>query len=119
MIDSKKWLKFDITSKLFNIEQEYRQKLKMADQDVLNKYFENTYKILNKKYNVMFDNDKVFIRHFSGYPKPWQADFYFDQKRKPKKILGLELFWKYAKMTLFYQEIIKIKETFSTSNILW
>ncbi len=114
------WRERDILKTLFDIENKYRGRLLCPDQDILNKYFENNYKMLDKKFNVIFDNSEIIIRHFAGIIKPWQADFYLDTKtNKPILAQNIKDFWKYAKMTSFYEEILKIKETFLKSNILW
>lgn len=120
LINNSKWVVQNITQKLFDIEQKYREKLKIADQDILNICFQNSYKLLDIKYNTMYDNPEIIIRHFTNYPKVWQADFYLDlETKQPKKIEHADIFWKYAKMTPFYQEICDIKNKFLASNLLY
>lgn len=120
LINNSKWVGQNITQKLFDIEQKYREKLKIADQDILNICFQNSYKLLDIKYNTMYDNPEIIIRHFTNYPKVWQADFYLDlETKQPKKIEHADIFWKYAKMTPFYQEICDIKNKFLASNLLY
>lgn len=120
LINNSKWVVQNITQKLFDIEQKYREKLKIADQDILNICFQNSYKLLDIKYNTMYDNSEIIIRHFTNYPKVWQADFYLDlETKQPKKIEHADIFWKYAKMTPFYQEICDIKNKFLASNLLY
>ena len=120
LINNAKWVGQNITQKLFDIEQKYREKLKIADQDILNICFQNSYKLLDIKYNTMYDNSEIIIRHFTNYPKVWQADFYLDfETKQPKKIEHADIFWKYAKMTPFYQEICDIKNKFLASNLLY
>ncbi len=119
LINCEKWHQQDIEQKLFQIEERKRTALCMADQDVLNICFENNYKILDEKFNVVRPNPNIVIRHFAGQIKPWQADFYLDPVSKaPKRIQNVELFWKYAAMTPFYEEIKQIKEDFLNSNVL-
>ena len=118
LINCENWRRNDIQTKLLKIEKKYRDKIKTADQDILNCCFDNNYKIIDKKYNVMFENDIIKIRHFTSIIKPWQADFYF-YGAKPKKIQSTDLFWKYAQMTPFYDEILKRKKDFLNSNILY
>lgn len=126
-INCKKWREEKVTEKIFELETKVRDKLQLADMDLLNKYFENNnYKELPNKYcylnedDIILNNrpDKIIIRHFAGAIKPWQADFYIFDK-KPYKINNSEEFWKYAKMTLFYDTIIEKKEQFLNSNILY
>lgn len=120
LIDSNKWRNNNIFEKLISTEKKYRELLSMADQDVLNIYFESNYKELKKKYNVIYDNQEIIIRHFAGFPKPWQADFYLNSStKKPRKIENSQEFWKYAQMTLFYKDFLLMKETFLNSNILY
>ena len=80
--------------------------------DVLNICFENNYKVLPLKYcyvNQAYENNNSFadmvIRHFNGSIKPWNIDkkvtntFSFVFKK--------DLFWHYAQLTQFYDEILK------------
>lgn len=120
LIDCEKWHKNQITNKLFETEKKYRKQLRMADQDVLNIFFQNNYEILDKIFNEQDTSENFVIRHFSGSIKPWQADFYIHSKtKKPCKTANLDLFWKYAKMTAFYDEILKAKKIFLESNLLY
>lgn len=70
LIDFKKWRKGNITEKLFEIEKKYRGHLLCNDQDVLNCYFEDNYKLLDTKYNSSVDEDCI-LRHYYGQAKPW------------------------------------------------
>lgn len=120
LIDCDKWRKNIKLEDLLAIEQKYRNVRYHNDQDVLNKYFENNYLLLDKKYNVMETSEEVVLRHFTGSIKPWQADFYIHSKtKKPYKTSNIDLFWKYAKMTAFYDEILQQKEQFLSSNFLY
>lgn len=119
LINNLKWIEENITQKLFDIEKKYRERLKIADQDILNICFHNCYKLLGLQYNTMYDNHEIIIRHFTNYPKVWQADFYLDfETKQPKKIEHADIFWKYAKLTPFFQEICDIKTKFLASNLL-
>lgn len=118
LINCKKWRENNITQKLFEIEKKYRNRLRMADQDVLNICFNN--EMYNEMYNEQEQNNNFILRHFSGSIKPWQGNFYIHAKdKKPYKTANLNLFWKYAKKTLFYDEILKRKEDFLNSNLLY
>ena len=102
LIDLKKWREKFVTKKLFEIEKEYRGNLLCNDQDVLNKYFENNYLVLETKYNAWFYSDKnVILRHYYSIPKPWEI--------RPKlcifKFNDYKKFWFYLKKTPFYEEI--------------
>ncbi len=69
------------------------------DQDILNSLFNNKVKFLDRKYNVYYrhylHNSPTTILHFAGPQKPW--NFY-------KLNEGFELYWKYFKLTPFYNE---------------
>jgi lipopolysaccharide biosynthesis glycosyltransferase len=87
-------------------------KPKYQDQDILNLYFENNYKILDSKYNVSYwmwkynqekPDKKItsslnnpFIVHYSTF-KPW----------KDLDVIMGNYFWKYARMTPFYEKILE------------
>lgn len=70
-----------------------------VDQDVLNSIFHGKVKFLDRKYNVFYTifpaNNMPSILHFPGAEKPW--NYY-------KKNEGFELYWKYFKLTHFYNE---------------
>lgn len=108
LIDCKKWRKENTLEKLFTIEKQYRDNLKYADMDVLNKYFDNNYQNLDKKYcyigqNFEFYNEtgNITIRHYNGKTKPW----HIAPDTKTELMPNLAEFWHYAKMTAFYDEI--------------
>lgn len=105
LIDLKKWNSENIKNKLFEAEKELKEKLQFADQDLLNKVFENNYLQLDKKYNVIekSQSSEVAIRHYAGYLKPWQTD----ENLKTDLLYMSEAFWKYAKLTDFYNDIKK------------
>ena len=95
------------SSTLFETEKKYRDKLKWADQDVLNIAYENNYKILDKKFNFMTDEkecEDIIIRHFNTDVKPW----HFDECLNTSYVSNLQCFWHYAKKTAFYNEIKKL-----------
>ena len=83
LIDCKKWRSQNITEQLLLLTSKLgsEKKLKAADQDVLQKYFDGKYlhlpyvwninsgNILEYKRTERFENVKVF--HFSGPKKPW------------------------------------------------
>lgn len=105
LINNPKWNEQNISEKLFEIEEKYRGRLECNDQDLLNKYFENNYKQLPQKYNSKKIENDTIIRHFYHHIKPWNIH--------PNATLGsqllpdFEIFWKYAKITPFYDELLK------------
>lgn len=121
LLDCEKWRKEKIVDLLLNIVNNSTVDVKYPDQDILNLYFQNNYKILDKRYCYLTCYEKStsqVIRHFTEYPKPWLADFYLDNK-KPKPIYNRELFWKYAKMTSFYKDLLKFKKDFLSQKFIY
>ena len=112
VIDIEKWNKTDVTSELFKIAKQYESKIKHADETLLNKYFDNNYKVIDIKYNYLdYDvvnspNSEIIIRHFATPMKPWNSNFSM-LNNKIKKLKNFEDFWHYAKMTPFYDELIE------------
>lgn len=113
LFDCKKWRQDNILNGLLTLEKKYREYLKYPDQDLLNKYFETNYKILDKKYCYLdpwfsIEKDyKFIIRHYTANYKPWKIPPNIDSKNFP----STKLFWNYAKKTPFYEELEK--KTFS------
>lgn len=107
IIDCEKWREENILQKIYDIEKVFRNSLKFADMELLNIYFQNNYKELDTKYcyinqNYFFSDisNEILIRHYNGAIKPWHINFENDI------IKDVELFWKYAKLTAFYKELV-------------
>ena len=70
-----------------------------VDQCVLNSILHGKVKFLDRKYNVFYSifpaNNMPSILHFPGAEKPW--NYY-------KKNEGFEFYWKYFKLTPFYNK---------------
>ena len=108
LINCAKWRSKKLFAKLLDIQVEYGDKIKCMEQDLLNKCFDNNYKILPRKYNYLtsnftyFKNDTdIIIRHMVGRIRPWQIN----ENTKTNLMPNLKEFWHYAKMTLFYEEL--------------
>ena len=108
LIDCAQWRNNNLFEKLLDIQFEYGEKIKCVDQDLLNKYFDNNYKILPRKYNYLTDNfiyfpndTDIIIRHMVGRIRPWQIN----ENTKTNLMPNLKEFWHYAKMTPFYEEV--------------
>lgn len=114
LIDCKKWREEKITSACFSILRS-NQKLRYGDQDLLNIVFASSYKYqkLHQKYCVIpfqlvetqsFSEDsrealrKPFIIHYAGGNKPWITSGPLEND-----------FWRYAAMTDFFPDIIKMR----------
>jgi lipopolysaccharide biosynthesis glycosyltransferase len=118
LIDCAKWRENNITEKLLILETQIKNLLRFPDMDILNKYFDGNYKILDKKYNmttqqVLYDKlngisiDDMVIRHFESNKKPWNSYYY-----KQHPIPYHEHFWLYTRLTPFYDSMM---ETFKIS----
>lgn len=120
IFDCDKWRQEGITEKLFQIQRQYKDKLKYVEQDLLNKYFDNNYKVIGTEFNLMNSNIATLIecpekfkglpyqkwncivRHFEGPMKPWL----YNERVYPDyrcKTLNFDEFWFYAAMTPFFE----------------
>lgn len=107
-IDCKKWRENDITNKLIELIQSNTFKLNCPDQDALNIYFNDNYKILSPKYcwinqNFYFYKDcsDIIIRHFNGFVKPW----FINPDTNLNLMQNIQDFWNYAKLTEFFNDL--------------
>ena len=108
LVNLKKWREDNIESKLFENVFKYSDVLMFPDQDTLNITLNSKVKYLSHKYNAMPVQNYVIqeeqkeafntpvIIHWAGFMKPW---IYVDANYS-------DYFWKYAKMTDFYEDII-------------
>lgn len=102
VIDLEKWRDKEVSKSLFQIENKYRGELLCNDQDILNKYFENNYMTLDKKYNSLDLNKDTVLRHYYGPVKPW----HFHPDICYKKLEEFKHFWNFASKTMFYNQIL-------------
>ena len=115
LVDCEKWREENITSKLFQISDRYKEKIHQGDQDVLNIYFNSNYKEINPRFEVTnlmikysdFLNEeekqavkKPAIRHYESEEKPWNKKSFLNEPMR-----DFDLFWQYAKLTIFYSEL--------------
>lgn len=116
LIDCKK-LRADknLPDGFFEIERKYPNHL-CADQDILNKYFENNYKRLEQKFNITscnvndFENQDEYnksisnmvIRHFIGPEKPNNSINSMSTDHLP----SYYKFWQYAQKSEFFGDFI-------------
>lgn len=107
LIDNKKWLEQNIMKKLFITDKKFKDKLKWADQDVLNIVFDSNYLELDEKFNWMTQKEnncnEIIIRHFNTHKKPWQ----FNENVSTNLIPNIDWFWQYASKTDFYKELYR------------
>ena len=105
LINCKKWRNDKITEKIFDLSQKFHDTLNDADQGLLNIYFDNSYKQLDYKYNIMtndqckkgYPQTDVVLRHFNDYPKPWN-----NRNFSNRPIQNFNEFWFFASLTPFY-----------------
>lgn len=115
LINCKKWHEDNIAQKLEDIYHKYKSKLFFLDQDLLNILSaNNNYYMLDKKYNYLIQNqennkDEYYntenpniICHYDGPIKPW----HFLPDLKTEVIPYIDIWWKYAKETDCYNELI-------------
>ena len=108
LIDCDYWRNNKVSEKLLKIAHDIGNYSQNPDQDALNIYFDNNYKVLCEKYcfvNQAFDFYKepkeILIRHYNGQIKPW----HLNPDTKTSLFYNIEDFWKYAKKTAFYEEL--------------
>lgn len=99
----------------FEIERKYPDHL-CADQDILNKYFENNYKLLEQRFNITLPDATVFetadeynytmlhpvIRHFCGQRKAHN----WPHNPNALNMIGLYEWWQYAAKSEFFGEFV-------------
>ena len=107
LINLEKWRNQKIQEKISDIIKTSYDKLRLADQDILNKCFNDNYAILPLEFNIMTNENQktenIIIRHFNSEQKPW----HILPNALNKEIKNAGEFWKYAKMTCFYETLIK------------
>lgn len=123
LIDIEKWNQENTLFELFEIEKKYKNVILHGDETILNKHFDEKYKILSLKYNYTeWDNtfnekiQDVCIWHFITKLKPWMVPENYNSPYYHK----IKEFWYYAKMTDFYAEMItKTKDTKEIDHALY
>ncbi|MDR2526642.1 MAG: glycosyltransferase family 8 protein [Rickettsiales bacterium] len=122
LMDTAKMRKDNCVNRFMKINKKFRENLWFLDQDILNIYYHNNYKILDKKYNVV--NTNVHWKNFlkiHNWNKLWHVRKscvirHYCCRHKPWNIRKLNIphfgdFWRFASMTPFYEELqIKYKE---------
>lgn len=134
LIDCNRWRNENITKSILNISL---SNLLCPDQDLLNKYFDNNYKVLSYKYNLksadIFQNNffksknqsnlvieeiekyrnSPIIKHFNSPDKAWIKN----KGLNNIKIKFFEDFWFFAKMTPFYEGLLNNFNVYSFENV--
>ena len=116
IINIQKWLKNDITDKVFDIWQKNQEILEAANQDVLNIVFDNSnYMPFPNKFNWLNHNydfwgkpkENIIVRHFNGMVKPWEISPDLEEDELLAFTRDFKKFWEIAKFSPFYNELIK------------
>lgn len=115
IINVQKWLKEKITEKIFNAWRKNEENLEAAIQDVMNIVFDNSnymlfdsrFNWLNQNYEFYKETPDILVRHFNGPVKPWHITPDLNEDKRLGFAIGVKKFWHYAKMTPFYDELIK------------
>ena len=118
LLDCDKWRQENITQRLLDLYQKYREITQYPDQDPLNKLFENNYKELDAKFNVteqtiisykgteLLDlKNAVVVRHFAGDNKPWNQVYLYSDANGKDCSDNFNDWWFFAGMTPFYDAI--------------
>ena len=96
-----------VLEQFFNLLNVYECKV-TQDEDYLNiicykrvKWIDNSWNVESfEDLKVFYDESTLNMVHYLMWGKPWRFDVQFD-----------DLFWKYAKMTPFYDEIKAVKDS--------
>lgn len=107
VFDCEKCRKDNICHLLMEKTHQYKEKIRWADQDIMNLVLQGKMKELPWQFNALLDALRKYkypqkeakIIHFNGPKKPWNCNMFLDG-----------LFWKYAKKTPVFTELKKIKK---------
>ena len=106
LINCRRWRKLMIAEKFVDLLERYKFRV-VQDEDYLNVLCKNNVKKLNLGWNKTsyknetFDDKDLKIIHWKINWRPW----------KYKDVLYEEYFWKYAKMTDFYDKLIQMRDS--------
>lgn len=111
LLDLKKLRKMHYLTRMINIINKYDPSLVAPDQDYLNVICRGKIYHLNPKWNAQPTKEGApkgaKLVHFNLFKKPWQCD----------GVDGEELFWKAAKDSGYYSELMRGKENFSIKEL--
>lgn len=87
LIDTKRWQENQISERALVFIEANPEKIRYADQDVLNHLLEDDWQVLDKSWNYQLDRDErpgrenAKIFHFVGPRKPWQYLYHNSYKK--------------------------------------
>lgn len=102
---------FDLEGKFEHLFNTYRFETVCPDQDYLNVICKDRVLYLDEGWDKMAIDggyENPMIVHYNNFAKPWQQD----------GINYAEFFWKYAKETPYYDEIMNIRNNFNEEKLL-
>ena len=108
LINTAEYIKNDVENRFINLMLSYKFEV-APDQDYLNVVCKGKVKYLDVGWNKTpipekeFDDKDVKIIHYKLNFKPWHYD----------NVRYQEPFWKYAKETLFYDDLIKMRNAYT------
>ena len=108
LMNTKKMRDVKMDEHFMGLLQKYQFDTVAPDQDYLNAMCNGKIKYLSDVYDIMpvegaEDRDDAIIIHYNLFSKPWLFD----------DIQYEDIFWNYAKMTDFYNDLKEIKENYS------
>lgn len=108
LMNSKKLRELKIDEKFLDLYTKYGFDVVAPDQDYINAMCYGHIKYLKDEYDAMPNpNNKELenpiIVHYNLFLKPWQYD----------EVQYKDYFWKYAKLTPYYEEILAIKDSYT------
>ena len=123
LIDCEYWRKHNIVKQLMEKTFLLKDIIEMPDQDILNIVFESNYRELEPQYNLVVDltaryqNFNQYISNISGC---YILHYTGGQGIRPwinKSVPGANCFWKYAKLTPFYKDLVVDLSLNQTENL--
>lgn len=116
IINVQKWIKDDITNKIFDAWRKNTDVLEAANQDVMNIVLNDTnympipsqFNWLNQNYDYYKKcNEKIIVRHYNGKIKPWEISPNLEENKQLIFTIDKNKFWEIAKLTPFYDKLIQ------------
>lgn len=113
VFNCEKCRKDNIGNLLMEKTRQYKEKIKWADQDIMNLVLQGKIKELPWQFNTLLDllrkykypKEEAKIIHYNGPKKPWNCNMFAD-----------DLFWKYANKTPFVSELKRMKKIAKRKN---
>ena len=108
LMDLDKYREEDILNKFIHLLTTYNFETAAPDQDYLNALCKDKIKYLDKGWDLMPVGDlydgEIHLIHYNNFRKPWTYD----------DVPYGDVFWKYAVKTNFYEDILRVKNSFTS-----